>query len=323
MPHLKDSSGQSNARWFTHHETLVYAVYYAPRGRLRLYRVAGEISQKYLSPTDLLIGIIGAEGSGKSTFIKGLFPGLELTNDDDGINIRSAPLFSFCPEDHFSGHTFHIDVRFELAFRQHFEIAEAINKALAHRRRVIVEHFDLLYDCLGYNAQVIFGIGEEIIVARPTVFGPFPKRIKSIVDKTIKYRLMAHSAEDITAYILEKDYHYSYPVIHSDVKHGFVINFTEKPDIDLAELERKVLDIIARDVPICPAGEDRINIGEAVLSCTGTRTHVKSSGQIENFRLLQNFKYDPISKEYLVVGIVGKNEPAGFEEMTDVSDFTT
>jgi len=238
MAHIKDKINPESVT-FLHRETLIYAKYYAPRGRLRLYRVACEISQKYLSPTDLLMGILGAEGSGKSTLIKGLFPGLELTNDDDGINIRPTPLFSFSPDDHFSGHTFHIDVRYELAFHELFEIAEAINRAVSHSRRVVIEHFDLIYESLGYNAQVLFGIGEEIIVARATVFGPFPKRIKSIVDKTIKYRLMPHSAEDITAYVLEKDYHYNAPILHSDVKHGFVINFQDKPDINLLELEKK------------------------------------------------------------------------------------
>ena len=63
---------------------------------------------------------------------------------------------------------------------------------------MIVEHFDQIYDALGFNAQILFGIGEEIIVARPNVFGPFPAAIKAVVEKTIKYRLMAHSAEDIT-----------------------------------------------------------------------------------------------------------------------------
>ena len=54
-------------------------------------------------PSDQLIGIIGCEGSGKSTLIRGLFPGLELTNDDDGINVRRAPIYDFAEDDHFCG----------------------------------------------------------------------------------------------------------------------------------------------------------------------------------------------------------------------------
>ncbi|OGS35712.1 MAG: lantibiotic ABC transporter [Elusimicrobia bacterium RIFOXYB2_FULL_49_7] len=304
-----------------HRETLVYAAYYAPRGRLRLYRVAGQLSQRYLSPTDLLIGVIGSEGSGKSTLIKGLFPGLELTNDDEGINIRPTPLYEFSPSDPFSGHTFHIDVRYELAFHQIHQVVEAVSNAISHGRRVVAEHFDLLYAALGHNAQVLIGIGEEILVARPGVFGPFPAHIKTIVDKTIRYRLMAHSAEDITTRILEKEYDYSRQVFHSDVKHGFIITFPERPDIDLNKLEAQVLEVIRRNVPIAPAGEEGIRIGEDTISCTGVRTHVKSSGEIENFRLFKDFKYDPISKEYLLVGMVGRKEPVGMDDLIDMSEF--
>jgi hypothetical protein len=306
----------------THRETLVYATYYAPHGRIRLYDVARELSAKFLLPNDLLIGIIGAEGSGKSTLIKGLFPGLELTNDDDGINVQPTPLYHFSPEDPFSGHTFHIDVRYELAFHQIYEIVEAVNNAISHHRRVIIEHFDLLYGALGYNAQVIFGIGEEIIVARPTVFGPFPKSIKSIVHRTIKFRRMAHSAEDLTYHIIKRQYQYVLASGHSDVKQGFVLTFPHKPDIDIAELERKVLAVIAQNVAITAVGEDRISIGADAMPCTGTRTHVASSGMIENYRLLKDFKFDPITKEYYLVGLIGKKQVVGYENMIDISHLT-
>ena len=144
------------------HETLIYAVYYAPRGRLRLYRLGRDIAERHLFPTDLLVGVVGAEGAGKSTLIHGIFPGLELTNDDEGINLRSAPIFDFNEADRFGPHTYHIDVRYEQAFHQLWEIAEAVSNAIRHRRRVIVEHFDLLYPHLNFNAQIILGIGEEL-----------------------------------------------------------------------------------------------------------------------------------------------------------------
>lgn len=301
-------------------DTLIYAIYYAPRGRRRLYMLAGKLSHRYLYPTDLLIGVIGAEGAGKSTLIKGLFPGMELTNDDDGVNVKPTPIYGFNSEDYFSGHTFHVDVRYELAFRQKFEVVEAINAVVEHQRRVVVEHFDLIYDALGYNAQVLFGIGEEVIVARPSVFGPFPASIKTVVDRTIRFRKMAHSAEDITGYVLQQDYGYTRPLYHSDVKHGFVIGFAEKIDIPIEELEAKVLAIIAQDLPIVPAGEDRILMGDHKIECTGVRTHVTSSKQIENFRLLKSLRYDPISKEYLLVGMVGHREIAGLEDLSAVKE---
>jgi GTPase SAR1 family protein len=316
-PHTEFNPIRTPFRASAHsYETLIYAAYYAPRGRLRLYMVASELAQRYLYPTDLIVGIIGAEGSGKSTLIKGLFPGLELTNDDDGVNLQPAPIHQFSPENYFAPHTFHVDVRYELAFKQKYQLVEAITRAVSHGRRVVVEHFDLIYDALGYNAQIIFGIGEEIIVARPNVFGPYPAAIKAVVHKTIKYRLMAHSAEDITSFVLERDYNYRFPVQHSDVKHGFVINFQLKPDIDLAELETKVKEIIRQQLPITPAGEDRIAIGDHIFPCTGTRTHVKHAGQIENFRLVKKFQYHPLLKQYMLIGIVGPRARAGYEEIT-------
>jgi hypothetical protein len=308
---------QTSAHYY---ETLIYAAYYAPRGRQRLYMVASELAQRYLYATDLIVGIIGAEGAGKSTLIKGLFPGMELTNDDDGVNLRPAPLFTFSPENYFAPHTFHIDVRYESAFKQKYQVVEAISRAVSHGRRVVIEHFDLIYDALGYNGQIVFGIGEEIIVARPSVFGPFPAAIKAVVDKTIKYRLMAHTAEDITSFVLQRDHDYRQPVQHSDVKHGFVITFASKPEIDLDDLEAKVKAIIGQQLPVTPAGEDVIAIGEHHFPCTGTRTHVKHTGQIENFRLVKHFDYHPILKQYMLIGIVGPQEPAGYEDITRVID---
>ena len=43
-----------------------YSVFFAPRGRDRIYDLGMHIAQMYLSPFDKLIGIIGAGGSGKS-----------------------------------------------------------------------------------------------------------------------------------------------------------------------------------------------------------------------------------------------------------------
>ncbi len=128
---------------------------------MRLYKLGKELAQRYLAPSDLLIAIIGNAGAGKSTLIKGLFPGLELTNDDSGVNVKSTPLFTFSEDDFFSGHTFHIDYLYEKAFHQRYEIVDAINRAIDNNRRVVVEHFDLLYPYLGYNARSSSGSGKR------------------------------------------------------------------------------------------------------------------------------------------------------------------
>lgn len=304
-----------------HLETLLYATYYAPRGRPRLYILGGQLSSRYIQPTDLLIGVIGTEGAGKSTLIKGLFPGLELTNDDDGVNLRSTPIYEFHSDNFFAPHTFHIDVRYESAFKQPFEIIEAINTVIENGRRVIVEHFDLIHKQLGYNAQILFSIGEEVIVARPTILGPTPASLKGIAEKTVRYRKMAHSAEDITSYILANEYDYSRRVLHSDVKHGFVIKFPEIPDFTIAELEQKVKKAIEAELPIQSYAKDKIRIGSWEMVCTGTRTHVKNSKEIEDFRLIKEFVYDPIWKEYMLVGIVGKKYSSGIEDISYIDEY--
>ena len=132
-----------------------YSVFFAPRGRVRMYEIGIKIAQQYLTPTDKLIGVIGEAGSGKSMLIKGMFPGLELTNDDEGLKVRPLPLMDLGEETFFSPHTFHIDIRFEVAFYQMYEIVDAINNAIEKGKRVIVEHFDLIYPMINKNADLL------------------------------------------------------------------------------------------------------------------------------------------------------------------------
>lgn len=69
---------------------------------------------------------------------------------------------------------------------------------------MVVEHFDLIYPLLGGNANILIGVGEQVLVARPTIFGPEPEEIKKEVDKSLHYWLMAHSAEDICEMFINK-----------------------------------------------------------------------------------------------------------------------
>lgn len=287
------------------HEQLMYASYFAPRGRNRMYILGQQISERYLSPLDRLIGIVGDAGAGKSSLIKGMFPGLELTNDDDGVNVRPLPLLKNIDKNFFSSHTYHVDIRFELAFTQLHVLADAVKKALAHDKRVIVEHFDLLYPALQTNADVLLGVGGEVIAVRPNVFGPFPQEIVNVVVKTLKYRKMAHTAEDLTTRILMHDYGAILPFGHRDVHHGFVLEYPVFLEADLKEVEKKVKRIIDEGVTVCYSDEEHIRIGDDTWLCTGPRTHVRNTEDIENFRLMHEYKYDPKTKTYLIIGLVG------------------
>lgn len=285
----------------------VFSTFYAPRGRNRIYQLGMQIAQLYLSPFDQIVGIVGEAGSGKSALIKGMFPGLELTNDDNGVNTRPLPLLE---QDHeggfFTPHTYHVDIRFEMGFTPAPILADAISKAINRGKRVIIEHFDMIYASLKVNAHLLIGVGEEIIVTRPNLFGPEPSSIYDIVQKSLPYRLMAHSAEDLCEFMMDPaDMRRCQ---HDDITHGFLLAFQDyQPDIDLVALEQKVKNAIAQDLHIDYLDESHILINGNSHACTGPRTHVTSAGDIKGFCLLHHFLYDRFHQRYLLVGCVGEN----------------
>jgi hypothetical protein len=298
----------------------MYAVYFAPRGKHRLIDLGHQIAQRHLSPVDRLIGIIGDAGAGKSLLIKGMFPGLELTNDDEGINLRPLPLLKHSERGFFNSHTFHVDIRFEMAFTQIHVLVDAIKSAFENDKRVIIEHFELIYPYLGLNAEILIGIGEEVIVTRPNIFGPLPKDIADIVFKSIKYRKMAHTAEDLTCKVLEEQFGLEHARVHADVKHGFLLEFPEIPDVDLQLLEDKVKEYINNGVDVCYSDEMHIRLGKSeIYHCTGPRIHVRNTGDIENFQLIKEFLYDPFSRAYTLVGLVGWEKAADITDLNKLS----
>lgn len=283
----------------------LYSNFFAPRGNERMLRLGMQIAQQYLDPNDKLIGIIGDAGAGKSMLIKGMFPGLDLSNDDNGVNVRPLPILDVDEDTGFyAPHTYHMDVRFESAFTQMHELAEATEKAIKKGRRVIIEHFELLYPFLKTNAQLLIGVGEEVIVTRPTLFGPLPQDISAIVYKSVRYRKMAHSAEDLVEHCMPKELFQQ--CYHGDIVRGFSLGFKEKPDIDIEALEKEVKRHIDMDLAMKFYDEDHIKIENEIHPCTGPRIHVRSTKEIENFRLLKEIFYDSINDMYLLVGLVGE-----------------
>ncbi|MDL2300344.1 alanine-tRNA synthetase second additional domain-containing protein [Clostridiaceae bacterium OttesenSCG-928-D20] len=298
----------------------MYSVLFAPRGYVRMADLGQQLAQMYLSPFDRLIGLVGDSGSGKSMLIKGMFPGLELTNDDEGVNVRPLPLLSATEstDGFYSPHTYHIDVRFESAFTQMHVLADAILDAVEIGKRVIVEHFELVYPFLPRNAHLLIGIGEEIILTRPTLFGPEPMDIAKIVFKSIKYRRMTHSAEDLCTFFLHQqcsDRNY----IHGDVRHGFILGFDQKPDIDIELIENQVNDSIKKDTPICYKDDNTILIGKEAWSCTGPRMHVRTAGEIQRLKLNKELLVEPITNRYLLIGIVGENGGTNGSRLSDLN----
>ncbi|TCL62457.1 hypothetical protein EDC14_102576 [Hydrogenispora ethanolica] len=298
-------------------DLLMYAVYFAPRGQHRLIHLGHQLAQRHLNPMDRLIGVIGDAGAGKSLLIKGFFPGLELTNDDTGINVRPLPILEHAENGRFTSHTYHLDLRFEMAFTPVQRLADAVHAALAEDRRVVIEHFELLYPFLKINAGLLIGIGEEVIVTRPNLFGPLPEDIAAIVFRSLRYRKMAHTAEDLTGLVLYKELNYQGPVEHADVKHGFVLDFATQPDFDPAWVEARVCSYIEQGIPIHPLDEAHIAIGGETIGCTGPRIHLRKSSEVEHFQLLKEFKVDPATGHYLLVGLVGEDEQVNLNDLND------
>ncbi|MDR2727348.1 MAG: alanine-tRNA synthetase second additional domain-containing protein [Deltaproteobacteria bacterium] len=286
-------------------EYSIYSLYFAPRGKERLLFLGDQIANRHLRFGDRLIGVLGDAGSGKSSLIKGMFPGLELTNDDDRLDSRKIMQVRDMEEDFSNATTFHLDMRFQVAFTQMHEIVDFVCKAIARDRRVIVEHFNLLFPSLQIAADLMIGIGEEILVARPTVFGPMPQDVYDLMHTSLKYRKMAHTVEDITIQLLVSEFGVSHDLFYSsDIKNGFLLCFVEAVDLDFDKLAARIQDRLAENLPIRYHDETHIMIGDSVMHCTGPRLHLRNTEEVEDFRLIRKFIRDEKTDTYCLVGML-------------------
>lgn len=290
-------------------EYSIYARYFAPRGRERLLFLGEQISQRHLHFNDRLVGVIGDAGSGKSSLIKGMFPGLELTNDDDQLDARKIMQIRDLPEDYEHTTTFHIDMRFQMAFTQMHEIVDFVRGALECNRRIIVEHFDLLFPALRMNADLLVGIGEEILVIHPTVFGPKPKVIYDIVHTSLFYRKMAHTVEDITIQLLLEEFGISRRIFYSsDITDGFVLGFNQRVDIDFDKLAQRINERLEENLPIRYHDERHIMVGDDVVTCSGPRLHLRNTSEVKDFKLVKRLIRDIKTNTFYLVGLFGHEE---------------
>ena len=290
-------------------EYCMYSLYFAPRGKERLLFLGEQISHRHMKFEDKLIGIIGDAGSGKSSLIRGMFPGLELTNNDDYLDSHKIMQVRDLGEDFSNTTTFHIDMRFQMAFTQMHEIVDFVHNALAHKRRVVVEHFNLLFPALKIPADIMIGIGEEIFVVRPNVFGPSPQNVYDAVHTSLQYRKMAHTVEDITIQLLEEEFKIDHKFFFSsDIKNGFLLRFTELVDVDLHKLSQRINERLQENLPVHYHDETNIEIGDSIMHCTGPRLHVQNTSEIKGFRLIEEFIRDEKTDTYCLVGVLRHQE---------------
>ncbi len=296
----------------------MFATYFAPRGRERLLELGNAFAQRHLKPDDRLIALLGDSGSGKSLLAKGMFPGLDLTNDDEGVHIRPLPIVEEHMEGKFKRHSYHLDIRLESGFTQLYILADAIKGALDAGKRVVVEHFEMVYEMVGRNADILIGIGEEVIVTRPTIFGPLPEDITKLVYDTIAYRKKAHTAEIITCDLLEKNYGLDIIKSFGEVRRGFIIKLTHNPNLDIDFLNQQVNKVISYNLPVTYKDEEHVSVGGEIIHSTGPRIHVSNTKQIEFFRILPDIIYDPVEKLYNLVGVVDEKR---LESVNDINKF--
>ena len=244
-------------------------------------------------------------------------PGVDYARVQASMGSNTLPLLDLDDSRSFyQPHTYHLDIRFEMGFTQPHVLADAIIEALARGKRVLVEHFDLIYPLLHRNADLMIGVGEQIIISRPTIFGPEPVEFVNVVHSSLPYRLMAHTAEDLCEMHMSPELVNS--CVHDDVHHGFVLAFREDhPEIDLAELERLVQADIAADLPVEYADENHIAVGGRMHECSGPRTHVSATGKIYGFRLYPKIVCDMQQGRYLLIGFIGEHSE---EEMRNLRE---
>ena len=83
-------------------------------------------------------------------------------------------------------------------------------------------------------------------------------------------------------------------------------------------LEARVNELIRQDLPIDYYDESHILLGGAQHYCTGPRTHVRSTGRIIGFRLLDHFIYDHFHKTYMLVGCVGDDSEENIRKLETI-----
>ena len=177
----------------------IYSTYFAPRGRSRIYTLGMQIAQLYLSPFDQIIGFIGEAGSGKSVLDQGHVPGIELTNDDDASTSARSRFFEQEAKRDLPRRTPTIwtsaSRRLPSARAGGRRPAGCPGAASASSLSILT----LIYPLLGINANLLIGVGEQIVITRPNLLALCRRSVRNRLSVASFIVPMAHSAEGICA----------------------------------------------------------------------------------------------------------------------------
>ncbi len=79
---------------------------------------------------------------------------------------------------------------------------------------------------------------------------------------------MVHTAEDLTTLVL-LDLNQPMPDWHSDLPHGFVLEYKSELTVDLTQVEQQVKQLIRANLPVTYFDQGHIKIADRLIPCTG------------------------------------------------------
>ena len=85
--------------------------------------------------------------------------------------------------------------------------------------------------------------------------------------------------------------------------------------MNLFQLEKKVKEAVAQDLPVSYYDEHHVQIGPYILECLGPRMHISSTGKIGDFTLVKEYPQDPRNGYYMLIGLLGQHQS------DDIKDF--
>ena len=250
-----------------------------------------------------------------------MFPGLQLTNDDEGVNVRPLPILEAGEERGFyTPHTYHLDIRFETGFTQPHILADAIMNAISLGRRVVVEHFDLIYPLLPRNADLMIGVGEQISHRQAD-----DVRAGAVRIQRDRVQIAAVPPDGAYGGGSVRNAHGSGSgdsCRHDDIHHGFILDFQDRlPQIDLFDLAMRVNADIAANLPVEYSDETHISVGGHRHECSGPRTHVSSTGRFAASACTMRSCTNLQQNRYLMIGFVGDESDAGIAKLENRREY--
>lgn len=167
-----------------------------------------------------------------------------------------------------------------------------------------MEHFNTLNQALGRNADLLIAIGEEIIVTRRRSLG---HSHRCCVHHSLRFRKMAHTAEEVTATVLYELYGLSMHDYYSaDIRNGYVLKFNEKPNLDFDLVEERILEIIRENRQVDYYDDLHIRFGDVIIPLAPVLVYTCALRVRLTIFLHKELVYDErVYQAHCLIGLIG------------------